>query len=467
MDSIPLELISMVAHQLQQWNFDNEIFSHLTETNVCKTDGWLDYTRASRQDICNFRLVCHSFRNGSLSTFGNLLGDRTFRLTKVGIEDLQAISASTSLRPYIQTLTFGNARFLRLHRNKYLQDLLKRVPEAHRSRLHRAYHDAFVWQTCNGEFNSKPRLVPVFTRLPNLTTIRCRVFDNSPKNGRADSDFHLGGWLSPGDERFFAQRTYSTRRNSYISHPLYFMDNYDLDPFLPVVNAIQASGRGIQDFQLRMKPNDVSWYVPKLLDNSGILSGLRRLLTDIDPNCLHRYIHESPDEALVDAFTCLTNLTHLSLGLSRSNMQHRAYNLALGNLAKLLKPLKRLEQLTLRGDWGYHEEAVVDLVTEHSESLRLFALKSPALYSENWESVVSQLVQLQSCSLKFLELSDMRLKRPGETGYPAEVSVLAFESLTDWEEFVETVKRVIEDKATYTVHLSCPHGRYIFQPPVT
>jgi hypothetical protein len=103
----------------------------------------------------------------------------------------------------------------------------------------------------------------------------------------------------------------------------------------------------------------------------------------------------------------------------------------------------------------------VDLVAEHSECLTLLALKEPALYTGDWAVVVSQLVQLQSCSLKYLELSDMRLIRPDTT------SVSAFESLTDWEEFVETVKRVIEDKATYTVHLSCPRGRYIFQPPVT
>jgi hypothetical protein len=458
MDSIPLELISMVSHQLQQWDFDNEIFSHLTQTNVRKTDGWLDYTRASRQDICGFRLVCHSFRNGSISTFGNLLGDRTFRLTQVGIEDLQAISAMTSLRPYIRTLTFGNARFDM--DNEYLQALLKKVPKPQKSRLRRAYRDAFRWHLRNGELAIEPRLFSIFTSLQNLTTLRCRLFDN-PSNGRYDSDFHLGGWLSPGDEKYLAQgMLYFAQRNRYSHHVMYLVDSLDLETFQPVVNAIRTSGRDIHDFKLSMGPDDCPTDLPEFLQNSGILSGLRRLCMDLEPSALCRYKDDLPNQALVEAFVSLNNLTHVSLGLSRV-LLFPTYEFALDNLIMILRPLKRLEHLTIRGDWGYREQGVVDLVAEHSECLTLLALKEPALYTGDWAVVISQLVQLQSCSLKYLELSDMRLIRPDTT------SVSAFESLTDWEEFVETVKRVIEDKATYTVHLSCPHGRYIFQPPVT
>jgi hypothetical protein len=101
MDSLPIELICNIAYRLQ--------VSKIADSPREPATGWTIHTAASRRDSRNFRLVCHRFRCASIPSLGEVLGDRKFRFTKVGIEDLQAISADASLRPYIQMLTFGGA----------------------------------------------------------------------------------------------------------------------------------------------------------------------------------------------------------------------------------------------------------------------------------------------------------------------------------------------------------------------
>jgi hypothetical protein len=106
MDHLPVELISMIAAQLQQWNLADQPFSHLTEISADNRDGWLIHTKASRRDIKNFRLVCSKLCHSTLCNFGEILGDRVYRFTKVGLEVLQAMSNIVELQPHIRTLTF-------------------------------------------------------------------------------------------------------------------------------------------------------------------------------------------------------------------------------------------------------------------------------------------------------------------------------------------------------------------------
>ena len=118
MDRLPIELISLIAEHLQQWYISDQPFSHLTETSkdpmVTSKDepvGWLTHTSDSHEDILNFRLVCQVFYNSSLHIFGELLDSRIFRITKFGLEELQALAGVATMRPHIRKLTFGNAQF--------------------------------------------------------------------------------------------------------------------------------------------------------------------------------------------------------------------------------------------------------------------------------------------------------------------------------------------------------------------
>lgn len=70
---------------------------------------WITIPPNAKRDICSIRLVCAQFKDASYASFGNILGDRRFRLTKTGLADLQGISANQRLAPCIKTLTFGTA----------------------------------------------------------------------------------------------------------------------------------------------------------------------------------------------------------------------------------------------------------------------------------------------------------------------------------------------------------------------
>jgi hypothetical protein len=82
----------MIAAQLQERNLAQQPFSHITETSADRKDGWLAHTKASVRHISKFRLVCGKLRDSSLRSFGDILGDRVFRFTEVGLHDSALIA---------------------------------------------------------------------------------------------------------------------------------------------------------------------------------------------------------------------------------------------------------------------------------------------------------------------------------------------------------------------------------------
>jgi hypothetical protein len=91
----------MIAAPLQERNLAQQPFSHITETSADRKDGWLVHTKASVRDTSKFRLVYGKLRDSSLRSFGDILGDRVFRFTEVGLQDLQAMSNTVKLRHHI------------------------------------------------------------------------------------------------------------------------------------------------------------------------------------------------------------------------------------------------------------------------------------------------------------------------------------------------------------------------------
>jgi hypothetical protein len=91
---------------------------------------WTTALASVKQDICNVRLVCKQFRIAAYESFGTILGERRFRLTKTGLQDLQDILKVKELVPWIRTLTFGTAQ-LSQYRAKYFFDPshVERFPE--------------------------------------------------------------------------------------------------------------------------------------------------------------------------------------------------------------------------------------------------------------------------------------------------------------------------------------------------
>jgi hypothetical protein len=441
MNTLPTELISKIARHLQQWNIIDLPFSHLTQTSEYGHDSWLEHTKASRQDICNFRLVCHRFRSASFSSFGELLGDRTFRLTKVGIEDLQAISAVASLQPYIRTLTFGGARFNSLSSYLGIQDMLAQVRES---------HQVHEWQEGNGGNDFQSQVAIVFTSLPNLQAIRFLLSDN------ADLRSQLSNWLAPGDEQFL-----DLAPSMLDSEDMDKLLVRDLFIFPPVMDAVRITGKSIQDIRFGLGPYyDLSWlHLSGSLHTSGMLANLRRLRMDIDPSylCCNEGL---PDDDLTGIFERLPHLTHITLMMAKRD-KFTTFREATQNLVLLLNSVKSLEHLTLRGGWTFTEDETVDFVSTHSQSLTLFALKYTFLLAMgSWSSTVSRLVQLPLASMKYLELLMMRSICPDTR------LVEAFTKRVHWEDFQACVNEVIENKAKFPVHFSSDYGVYIYDPSV-
>jgi hypothetical protein len=159
------------------------------------------------------------------------------------------------------------------------------------------------------------------------------------------------------------------------------------------------------------------------------------------------------------ALGSLINLVQLSLSLA-NEAGFQSFELATANLVKVLRPIVRLKELTIRGVWHYNEDGLVDLVTAHSSTLMQLALKGPILQDGSWASVIRRLLYLRPCPLQHLQFSSKNLKLSNTRFIPA------FDA-SDWENFVKSIKGIIEEQKTCTVYLSSGTSEYIFHPPTT
>jgi hypothetical protein len=411
MDSLPVELLSNIANHLHGWT--------MIDPPYCQGTGWHFHTKASREAICNFRLVCRRFGHASVSNFGELLGDRRFRLTKVGLEDLQAMSAVASLQPHIRTLTFGGSRFstLKAGENDALVETLKLLPDPHLGRLANAYHEAYLWQLSHGGTHCQPRLEAILASLPNLRTTKFILSDT------AKPETHLGGWLSSGDkEILMAAWPYAPDDGANI----YDLDCSDLQVFNPVLHAMGAAGKAIEDLQFGIGGAEApsSRCLLHLL-HSPSFSNLHHLRIGVllSQLCLPS---GNPDNYLARAFMSLTKLTYLWLDLDQEgNATH--IGLANTTLIRILKNSFRLEQLTLAGHWKYSPDNVLDIVSSQEETLQVFTIRNPILVDGDWALVMSRLVQLQPRQLAAFTLY---LENP-----PANIA-----NQDDWDLFLEGCK---------------------------
>ena len=220
MDQVPLEIISAIVEQLEQLTISDDAFSHSTETFKDGPVSWLSHTVESRQDVRKFRLVCRKFYNGSFKSFGKILGDRKFRITKVGLQDLKGIAKVKGLVPYIQILTFGNARFIDIdswHGSQSPKVVLAHVPDSKdRTRLCSALKEASQWASYENTDRHVELLTSALKAFANLKSIRLVDSD------RVDHDNHLAGWMEqPGDDELVRAAWLRCTEYNSIYHTIY------------------------------------------------------------------------------------------------------------------------------------------------------------------------------------------------------------------------------------------------------
>jgi hypothetical protein len=447
MDRLPAELVSTIAEYLRESSLGLEPFADLTETSQLGPINWLTYTTSSLRDVCNFRLVCRTWYNNSAPTFGAILSNRIFRITKVGLEDLQAISEVAALQPHIKSLTFGNAQFDDPALNSALRELLSWISEPDQTRLRDAYTEAYQWQLSQGQAAWHLGMTAILYRFTNVKSLRLLCSDWPEK------EHHLGGWLSPQDGETMAQ-VYAdvfvpsmeyvyTRRREF----------GDVNMLAPVFDAIKDTKTNIQDLRIGVGDPPTPTALLKILHTAGINESLRHLRLDIYPHSLGS---ENQCALWRKFFEPLINLTSLSVSLAWKFLSEH-YSQETSNLLDILKSVPLLEKLTIQGVWCYKEDDLVDLVTAHSSTLTHLVLNGPVLQSDDWASVTRRLLQARPCSMQHLRFSDMKLNRARARIVPA------FDS-SGWQELMTAIQGSIEGQTTCSVYLSSGEAEYIYRP---
>ncbi|KAH5130959.1 hypothetical protein HBH70_185460 [Parastagonospora nodorum] len=448
MDRLPVELISVIIRGLQQSNVSDGPLDRLTETTQEGVDGWLIHTVASRRDICNFRLVSRKFYNSSFPSFGETLGDRVFRITQTGLEDLFAIASTTSLRPHVRKLTLGTFRSDEV---TIVRDLLKSLPEPHRTRLRASYTDDYRWHRSHRASLQTQDLAQLLRRLSNLRNVRILLLDSW------DMINYLGEWLDPGIVAIVARELPKSTSTLSVTDDNYKLRTTDLLTCLaPVFDALKSTKTVLQDLGFGLNNAPAPNELFRTLDKINIASSLRHLRLPMNP----AHLMESGSfyySCLIDTFQALSDITHLTLSMVQvTDFEYCAD--AMDHFLDLLRPMGHLQYLTIRGTWWYSEDQLLDFVASRGAELILFSLKDPVMHAGSWSSTVSRLAHLQPGNLRYFEACAMSTSNLSGRDLTDPIEDL------DWKELLTAVEKPVEQWATCSVYLSCSHHKYFFEP---
>jgi len=448
MDSLPVELLSCIIKHLQQWNIADQPFSQVTETSVDGTIGWLTHTAHSRNDICGFRLLSRKCYASSSQVFGELLGDRIFRITKVGVDDLRALAKQETLSPNIRTLTFGNAQFDEPGRNEALARLLGRLPAADSQRIFSTYQEAYLgaYHFYNGGNGGTivGALADVFKELPNLKALRLLSHDQPDLHGD-----HLGGWLTRADEALLAQAKLDGPILTPDDISIYTVGRGGSGDMKWLAYALRDAGLHIKDLRVGgstgiLATDLASWTcVPDKLQHVGL---------ELDPTFVDS---QSGFLTYTDTFfSKVPDIRSATLSKAYDGYTTR-YAQVTTELLDMMRPYAGLEKLTIKGEWTYTEDYIISLFHD-CKSLEIFVLKGAVLWRGSWASIVKRLMTMQATKLRYLEFSYIydRVDRLEP----------AFETVT-WLEFVEDVGPVIEENGKCAVYLSSAEYEYTHHAP--
>lgn len=212
---------------------------------------WLKIKSSSIRDVCNIRLVCKQFRDASLASFASILGERRFRLTKIGLQDLQGIAACSGLAPYFKTLTFGSADVAKADTIRKWGDLsilsvLSRVKgDEVICRNFSDIHHALIGCHHLAERAIRNGLRDALNAFPKLAILRVDVYDRPS---------YLGGWLTAEqrqsiDDNFKPGTSFWRLTNGRFTPQNLYGDS-DMEAACSVVRVLDKIGVRVQDLRL-------------------------------------------------------------------------------------------------------------------------------------------------------------------------------------------------------------------------
>jgi hypothetical protein len=181
MNQLPLELVAMVYDHLLEYDLAPDPISEFTEQpneklvlhSWCEqvTVSWNTLTADTRSHVLTARLACRKLYHASNASFAKVLGDRKFRYTKTGIQDLQHFGLEDDLYLYIRTLTIGCSGFRILNDLHRVRDVVDDLDDKDRIRLLNAYEQCAEWQ--RDEHKSRyTTLAKILESFPNPSKIR-------------------------------------------------------------------------------------------------------------------------------------------------------------------------------------------------------------------------------------------------------------------------------------------------------
>jgi hypothetical protein len=195
---LPLELVTHIIKRCAEYDITEDpndrygyflAYKNADDRYEQHQVSWTNAPASVKQDICNVRLMCKQFRSASSESFDTMLGDRRFRLTETGIQDLQDISRVKELVPWIKTLTFGTAQLSQRGGECFLDPrYVEKFPEIaeEAEALQSAWSEHMARQQ---SVDYKSALAQILVAFQNLKSARIVVVDKAECPG---------GWLTPG-----------------------------------------------------------------------------------------------------------------------------------------------------------------------------------------------------------------------------------------------------------------------------
>jgi hypothetical protein len=374
---------------------------------------WTTAPASVKQDIRIVSLVCKQFRSASFESFGTILGERRFRLTETGLQDLQDILKVKELVPWIKTLTFGTAQ-LSQSRTEYFFDPshVERFPEI-------AQQAGALWSARSKymarqqSVDYKSALSQVLVAFQNLRDARIVVVD------KAD---YLGGWLTPELRRsaeIYRKVDSEWCAGPYISRPEIVGE---------VLEAFVKAGLSLSNLKFSLQTPILSCPLP---------TSLHTLRITVCNNFFAGTSHGSGAPSFLIALEGMTGLKELAIHLDTTWYKVSWYyydtydEYMTENLVKALEKATRLRDVAFEGNWTFTETCFIAFVQRHASSLRNLTLYN-CILRQDWVRVLRTIADLTRGHLEHLSVI---YPLSAEVGRPVVSEDYAATFVSEWPQF--------------------------------
>jgi hypothetical protein len=374
---------------------------------------WPTAPASVKQDICIVSLVCKQFRSASFESFGTILGERRFRLTETGLQDLQDILKVKELVPWIKTLTFGTAQLSQSRTEDFFDPShVERFPEIAQQAgaLRSAWSKNMARQQSVDYKSALPQVLVAFR---NLKDARIVVVD------KAD---YLGGWLTPELRRsaeIYRKIDSEWWAGPYISRPEIVGE---------VLESFVKAGLSLSDLKFSLQTPILSCPLP---------TSLHTLRITVCNNFFAGTSHGSGAPSFLIALEGMTGLKELAIHLDTTWYKVSWYyydtydEYMTENLVKALEKATRLRDVVFEGNWTFIETCLIAFVQRHASSLRNLTLYNCVL-RQDWVRVLRAIADLTRGHLEHLSVS---YPLSAEVGRPVVSEDYAATLVSEWPQF--------------------------------